>query len=85
MARAFGAEMQLFGPEQRKQLKTAGRVSAVGTEVAIATFVGYFGGAWLDARLGTGPWLGHVGLVLGILAGFKGLFDFARKTKLDEL
>jgi len=76
--------MQLFGSEQRKQIKVAHRVGAVGTEMAVATLIGYFGGHWLDGRLGT-SWIAYVGLILGVLAGFKGLFDFAKKTNLDEL
>lgn len=73
MARAFGAGM-LFGPERRKQIRQAGRVGAVGLEMAIATLIGAFGGGWLDERFHTRPWLTTIGLVLGIAAGFRGLF-----------
>lgn len=84
-ARHRAGDMQIFSPDQRKQLKVAHRVGAVGTEMAVATLIGYFGGAWLDGRFGTSPYLMYIGLVLGVLAGFKGLFDFARKTNLDDL
>jgi ATP synthase protein I len=77
--------MSIFGPEQREQLKIAGRVGAVGIEMAVATLLGYWGGGWLDGKLETAPTLTLVGVVLGILAGFKGLIDLARKTKLDDL
>ncbi len=77
--------MQIFSPDQRKQFKVAHRVGAVGTEMAVATMIGYFGGVWLDGRLGTTPYLMYLGLIFGIVAGFKGLFDFARKTDLDSL
>lgn len=33
-----------------------------------------FLGRWLDAKLGTDPWLLIVGILLGIAVGFKGLF-----------
>ncbi|AKF07320.1 AtpZ/AtpI family protein [Sandaracinus amylolyticus] len=74
-----------MGPEQRKQLKTAGRVGSVGLELVIATMLGYFGGTWLDGYFGTSPILTYVGLALGIFAGFKGLYDLAKRTNLDEL
>ncbi|UJR80089.1 F0F1 ATP synthase subunit [Sandaracinus amylolyticus] len=74
-----------MGPEQRKQLKTAGRVGSVGLELVIATMLGYFGGTWLDGKFGTSPILTYVGLALGIFAGFKGLYDLAKRTNLDEL
>ena len=74
-----------MGPEQRSQLKTAGRVGSVGLELVIATLLGYFGGSWLDGKLGTTPYLTYVGLALGIFAGFKGLYDLAKRTDLDKL
>lgn len=73
MARAFGAGM-LYGPERRKQIRQASRVGAVGLEMAIATLIGALGGGWLDERFHTRPWLTTVGLVLGVAAGFRGLF-----------
>ncbi|MDQ3033243.1 MAG: AtpZ/AtpI family protein [Myxococcota bacterium] len=75
----------LLGPAERKQLRTAGRVGSIGIELVIATLVGYTAGVWLDGKLGTAPYLTLAGLVLGIAAGFKGLFDLTKKIKLDEL
>lgn len=75
----------LLDPEQRKQLKIAGRVGSIGIEIVIATLVGYAGGLWLDRVCGTSPYLKIAGLILGILAGFKGLIDLTKKIKLDEL
>lgn len=75
----------LLGPDQRKQLKIAGRVGSIGIEIVIATLVGYAGGHWLDGQFGTSPYLTLIGLLFGIAAGFKGLFDLTKKIKLDEL
>lgn len=75
----------LFGPEQRKQLKLASRVGAVGIELALAVVIGLYAGRWLDEKLGTAPWLATVGFVLGIAAGFKTLWTIARTTNLDDL
>lgn len=33
--------------------------------------IGYYGGRFLDNRLGTTPWLTLVGIMLGVAAGFR--------------
>jgi ATP synthase protein I len=80
--------MALFGPEQRKQLRIANRVSAVGAELAIATLLGLFGGSWMDGRLDTRPIFTFLGLALGMAAGMKGLYRLVqaerRKTAKSE-
>ena len=75
----------LLGPEERKQLKLASRVSAVGIELVLAVCLGYFGGRWLDGRLDTAPLLAYLGLVLGMLAGFRGLWYAARPFDPDRI
>ena len=70
--------MSLIGPEGRKQLQVAARFASAGLELALAIAVGYFAGRWLDARFGTTPYLGYLGLLLGIFAGFRNLFMLAR-------
>jgi F0F1-type ATP synthase assembly protein I len=69
--------MSLIGPEGRKQLQLAARFLTVGLELAIAIVVGYLGGRWLDGRFGT-SYLAYIGLLLGIIAGFRNLFSLAR-------
>jgi F0F1-type ATP synthase assembly protein I len=49
-------------------------LASVGFTLVVATLLGYLGGNWLDGRLGTQPWLGVVGLLLGAAAGFVQLF-----------
>lgn len=70
--------MSLIGPEGRKQLQLAARFATAGLELAIAIVVGYFGGRFLDGWLGTAPYFGYAGLILGIVAGFWSLFQLAR-------
>lgn len=79
--------MSLLGPDGRKQLKMASRVSAVGLELGLAVTFGYLGGRWLDGRLDTGPWLTYLGLLLGLVAGAKGFWQIAlraHRTSLEE-
>jgi ATP synthase protein I len=63
----------------------AAQVSSVGIEMAVATFVGWGAGYWLDARLETGPWLMLAGLLLGVAAGFKGLIQTAKRVNAQVL
>ncbi len=81
MARAFGLEMKLFDPEHRREYGRGQRLALVGTELAIATLIGLFGGHWLDDKLGTRPWLTILGLVFGIAAGFNSLIRVARREQ----
>lgn len=68
-------------------VRIAGNTGAVGLEVALCIVAGYYGGQWLDGKLGTGPWLGYVGLVAGIGAAIKALIRVTRqyqKSLRDE-
>lgn len=49
--------------------------------MAVATFIGWGIGYWLDLQLGTDPWLMLVFLLLGVAAGFKGVFRAAREAQ----
>ncbi len=72
--------------ERGKQIKTFARVGALGIELAASTVIGLFGGRWLDGKLGTEPWLSIVGLILGVVAGFRSLYQTAKSEnrKLTE-
>lgn len=74
--------MGLIGPEGRKQIRVAGRFAGVGFELVAAILVGFFGGSWIDSKLGTG-FVAYVGLTLGIIAGFRSLFQAARSAQSD--
>lgn len=71
----------LQDPESKQQLKTAVSLGAVGIEMGLSVVIGYLGGKWLDEELGTGGWLMWIGLALGIVAGFRGLWRIVKKTK----
>lgn len=65
--------------DQESPWRTALMVASVGIELAVAVGVGYFVGDWLDARLGTAPWLMLLFLGCGMAAGFLGVWRTARK------
>ena len=47
--------------------------SSAGLELGIAVALCTLGGHWLDGKFGTEPWLLLVGLVIGLIAGFRGV------------
>ena len=51
-------------------LTQLGMASTVGITLVVATGIGYFFGSWLDARLGTDPYLMLLFTLLGVAAGF---------------
>jgi ATP synthase protein I len=57
------------------------KFASLGIEMAVATFIGWGIGYWLDSQLGTEPWLMLVFLLLGVAAGFKGVLRAAREAQ----
>lgn len=72
--------------DQREQLKQVLSLSTIGLELGLSIAVGYFGGRWLDGKLGTEPWLQWFGLALGLAAGARSLYRVVRRAQriLDE-
>jgi F0F1-type ATP synthase assembly protein I len=69
-----------LGPRGGKLLSASWRLASVGIEFAVSTVIGLLGGRWLDGKLGTEPWLMIVGLLLGVVAGFRSLVRAARRA-----
>ena len=53
---------------------TALKVVGVGWYIGICIVLGVWGGLWLDSKLNTKPILVIVGLVLGIIVAFYGVY-----------
>ena len=49
--------------------------------MAVATAIGWGIGYWLDLQFGSYPWLMLVFLLLGVAAGFKGVFRAAKEAQ----
>ncbi len=71
----------------RKLIRMVGVLSTVGLTIVFATVIGLFIGLKLDDWLGTKPWLSGLFLLLGIFAGFRNLFKYAKQSQkdLDEM
>ena len=70
--------LKMFGPEGRQQLKETAGAGALGIEMGLAVALGYFLGHWLDGIFESAPYLTYFGLLIGIAAGFKGIYRVAR-------
>ena len=68
-----------MSPGERNDLSLLSLLS-VGTVLVTCIVLGYLLGHWLDGKLGTDPWLGVTGVVLGSLAGFLELFRTVSRT-----
>ncbi len=77
--------MPLLDKEGREMMRSAGQTGAVGFEIAACLLMGYFGGRWLDAFWGTGPWLSIFGGLAGLAAAIKVLHRILKTTDLDKL
>jgi ATP synthase protein I len=68
-------------PEAKKMWATAGTAGALGLELLLALAVGWFGGQWIDRKLGTAPWFQWVGLAVGVGAAINALVRVTRVYK----
>ena len=65
-------------PEARKMWQTAASHGALGLEIAAAIGIGYFGGQYLDRKLGVAPWLSWLGFAAGVGASAKAVIRVVR-------
>ncbi len=68
------------GPEKKSGsgVRAVGVAVALSAQLVFAIVMGFLLGRWLDNVLHTGPWLTIVGVLVGIGAGFLGLFRLSR-------
>lgn len=55
----------------------------IGLQLVLCLCVGLFGGQWLDGKASTTPVLAIVGTVLGVVAGFRSLYQAAMKMQAE--
>lgn len=65
--------------DYKKVAKLLTLVSHLGYLMITPILLCIIGGAWLDGKLGTSPLLLIIGVVLGVCASFKNLFDYMNK------
>jgi ATP synthase protein I len=69
---------------QYSGLRTSGVLLSIPTLLIVAPLVGFFGGFWLDRWLGTSPWFGILGLVLGFVAAGRETYVIYRRYLAEE-
>ncbi|MDD3312300.1 AtpZ/AtpI family protein [Pseudodesulfovibrio sp.] len=66
-------------------VQVGGTAGTIGLHFVSATVVGLFFGYWLDDFFGTKPWLIMIFFLLGVVAGFKMVWeDFHRLQRREE-
>ncbi len=54
--------------------------SSIGLELGISVAIGLWFGWWLDTKLDSAPWMMLLFLVLGLVAGFRGVFAAIKRA-----
>jgi ATP synthase protein I len=54
--------------------------SSVGLEMGISVLLGVLAGLWIDSKLGTSPLFMLVFIVLGLIAGFRGVIRAMKRA-----
>src|SRR5882724_5311242 len=67
----------------RSDLKGLGDYGTVGLDLVLSILFGFFGGRWLDGKLGTHGWLTVIGFGFGVIAGFLSLYRAAIKMRKE--
>lgn len=70
----------------KKLVRLLGALSIVGMVIVFATMIGLYIGIKIDQWLGTFPWFSVIFFLFGVIAGFRNLFKYARRSseRLDE-
>ena len=66
--------------DTRDAIRLLGTASTMGLALALAIFIGYGAGWYLDKYFGTKPYLTMIFLILGIIAGFKNIYVIGKRV-----
>jgi F0F1-type ATP synthase assembly protein I len=63
-----------MAPTSQSTWQLIGQLSTIGMSFVFAIVLGFGAGFWLDAVLGTKPWLSFVGFFFGVAAGMLNVY-----------
>jgi len=66
--------------DKRKLYRMLAVLSTVGMVIVFATVIGVYIGFKLDRWLNTSPWFTILFFIFGVIAGFKNLFTYAKRS-----
>jgi ATP synthase protein I len=66
--------------KRTRQMFGALSASSVGLELGVSVLIGLLVGMWMDRELGTEPWFMLGWLVIGFIAGFRGVLRAVRRA-----
>ena len=66
--------------DKRKLYRMLAVLSTVGMVIVFATVLGTYIGFKLDKWLNTSPWFTILFFIFGVIAGFKNLFTYAKRS-----
>jgi ATP synthase protein I len=69
----------------KDEYKAIGSWSTLGLEIVLSILLAFFGGRWLDGRLGTEPWLSVIGFFFGCAAAVKAILRTLAEMKAVTL
>lgn len=72
------------GSDNRGWIRQLTALGHVGMMFPVAIAIGFFAGRWLDAQLGTDPWLSLTGFALGIAAALRNLIQSVNRLEESE-
>ncbi len=67
--------------DTRGMIGQLAKLSIMGIEMVVSTFIGLAIGIYLDNKFETAPWLTIVFLIIGIIAGFRNIFREIKKLE----
>jgi len=70
--------------EKYSLIRRAGLLTAIPLILAMSPVIGFFMGDFLDSKLGTGPYLMIVFVVLGFVAGAREVYRLVKRAYEDE-
>ena len=70
--------------DDKDNLRGALHFASVGMMLVISILVGFAIGLYLDGVFSTEPWLMIIFTILGVISGFKSLYDMVKKYGFDD-